>query len=106
MKNQVSLHALIDSGSMVYIMNKETEQKLQSVDLNTECIVKCENECTVYGQEVSVPTLVMPGQCDQLTLVLNVRKHLIHLLKQNSRYWHVMGKPKSNQQMTRELNIF
>lgn len=113
MKNQVSLHALIDSGSMACTMNEEAEEKLQSVGLCSESstldtdivLVGCgevqvkpkyiyQLEMNVYGQEVSVPTLVVPGQCDQLILGSNVIKHLIYHLKQNSSYWRVMEKPE------------
>lgn len=95
-------------------MNEEAEEKLQSVGLCSESstldtdvvLVGCggvqvkpkciyQLEINVYGQEVSVPTLVVPGQCDQLILGSNVIKHLIHHLKQNSSYWRVIEKPES-----------
>ena len=113
-KNQVSLHALIDSGSMACTMSEEAEQKLRSAglcsqgsEMNTDIVLvgcggmqvtpKCvfQLEMSVYGQEVSVPTLIVPGQHDQLILGSNVIKHLICQLKQTPSYWRVMNKPES-----------
>ena len=113
-KNQVSLHALIDSGSMACTMSEEAEQKLRSAglcsqgsEMNTDIVLvgcggmqvtpKCvfQLEMSVYGQEVSVPTLIVPGQHDQLILGSNVIKHLICQLKQTLSYWRVMNKPES-----------
>lgn len=78
---QVVLTALLDSGSMACTMNEEAERKLKcagivlepseirpdiiligcgDVNIRPESIYQLEME--VYGQAVSVPTLVVPGQ--------------------------------------------
>ena len=64
------------------------------VQVKPKCVYQL--EMNVYGrEEVSVPTLVVPGQHDQIILGSNVIKHLIHHLKQTQSYWRVMNKPES-----------
>lgn len=50
----------------------------------------------VYGKLVSVPTLVVPGQRDQLILGTNVFKFILTQLKQTSGYWNVMNRPDTS----------
>ena len=95
-------------------MNEEAEQKLriaglcpQGSEMNTDIVLvgcggvqvtpKCvfQLEISIYGQGVSVPTLIVPGQHDQLILGSNVIKHLIHQFKLTPSYWRVMNKPES-----------
>ncbi|KAL1248012.1 hypothetical protein QQF64_023388 [Cirrhinus molitorella] len=87
---EVILRALLDSGSMACTMNEEAERKLKSagvlltpseirpdimlvgcggVSIQPESIYQLEME--VYGRAVSVPTLVVPGQRDEMILVTN-----------------------------------
>ncbi|RXN22815.1 interleukin-1 receptor accessory -like 1-A isoform X3 [Labeo rohita] len=49
----------------------------------------------VYGKSVSVPTLVVPEQKDQLILGTNVIKFLLTQMKQDSGYWNVMNRPET-----------
>ncbi len=47
----------------------------------------------VYGCDVFVPCLVVPGQSDDLILGTNVIKHLVHRLKGSERYWELISTP-------------
>lgn len=112
---QVSLRALLDSGSMACTMNKEAECKLRSegvkltpskmhpnivlvgcggVSVQPESIYQLEME--VYGYPVSVPTLVVPGQRDEIILGTNVIKYIISQMKSTPGYWRVLSRPESS----------
>lgn len=45
----------------------------------------------VYGCDVIVPCLVVPGQGDDLILGTNVIKYLVHRLKNSDRYWELIS---------------
>ncbi len=47
----------------------------------------------VYGCDVFVPCLVVPGQSDDLILGTNIIKHLVHRLKGSERYWELISTP-------------
>ncbi|KAK0139130.1 hypothetical protein N1851_024295 [Merluccius polli] len=49
----------------------------------------------IYGQEAIVPTLVVPGQRDQMIVGTNLLKHLLRQFKQDPSYWRVMSKADS-----------
>lgn len=51
---------------------------------------------SVHGQEMSVHTLVVPGQHDQMIEGSNVIKHLLHQFKKDPSYWRVMNKADSS----------
>lgn len=51
-------------------------------------------EIEVYGQAVSVPTLLVPGKKDQMTVDTNVIKHILSQLKKTPSYWHVLSHPE------------
>lgn len=110
---QVLLQALLDSGSMACTMSEVAEQDLlnagilpEDSQLHTDIILvgcggvqvqpKCiyQLEMEVYGHVVSVPTLVVQGQRDQLILGTNVIKYLLCQFKQAPSYWRVMNKPE------------
>lgn len=109
---QVTLRALLDSGSMACTMNVEAEHKLKSagvaltpsethpdivlvgcggVNIQPESIYQLEME--VYGHAVSVPTLVVPGQRDEMILGTNVIKYIISQMKSTHGYWRVLNRP-------------
>lgn len=96
----VTLRALLDSGSMACTINKEAECKLKSagvvltssekrpdiilvgcggVNVQPESI--CHLEIEVYGYVVNVPMLVVPGQRDEMILGTNVIKYIISQMK-------------------------
>lgn len=112
---QVTLRALLDSGSMACTMNVEAERKLKSagvvlaptemrpdivlvgcggVSIQPESIYQLEIE--VYGHTVSVPTLVVPGQRDEMILGTNVIKYIISQMKSTHGYWRVLNRPESS----------
>ncbi|KAL7865118.1 hypothetical protein SRHO_G00103650 [Serrasalmus rhombeus] len=96
-------------------MNEEAEQKLKSsgivlqpsepcsaitlvgcggAQVQPKCIYEIEME--VYGHAVTVPTLVVPGQRDQMILGTNVIKHILSQLKKTPSYWRVLSQPESS----------
>lgn len=111
----VSFQALLDSGSMACTMNEEAEEMLKNagvalefsemqsnivlvgcggVHVQPKCVYQLEME--VYGQAVSVPTLLVPGQRDQMILGTNVIKHILSQLKKTPGYWRVLSHPESS----------
>lgn len=113
--DQVVLQALLDSGSMACTMNEDAEEELhkaglllESIQSSTDIVLvgcggvqvrpKCIHQLklNIYGQEVSVPTLVVPGQRDQMIVGTNVLKHLLRQVKQSPSYWRVMDKSDSS----------
>lgn len=63
------------------------------VQVRPKCIYNPKMQ--VYGYTFSVPTLVVPGQKDQLILGTNVIKHLLRQFKQSPHFWQVLSKPES-----------
>ena len=117
---EVVLRALLDSGSMTCTISEAAEQRLQNAVLSPELkevktgitLVGCggvhvQPKCmyqlkmVVYGHVISVPTLVVPGQQEDLILGTNVIKYLIGQLKQTPMYWRVVSKPET----TNELEV-
>lgn len=112
--NKVTVKALLDSGSMACKIIEEIERELlstglliQSDQLHAYVLligcggVKVKPKAThqlkidVYGQLVSIPTVVVPGQRDQLILGTNVIKYLLTQLKKTPSYWNVMNRPET-----------
>lgn len=112
LNDKVSVQALLDSGSMACTINGETERKLLSEGMPAQVdqsymdilLVGCggvkvkpsgvyQLKMDVYGKQLSVPTLVVPDQKDQLILGTNVIKFLLTQLKQDSNYWNVVNHP-------------
>lgn len=113
--DQIGLQALLDSGSMACTMSEGAEEELlkagllsESAQPNEDIIlvgcggVKVRPKCihqlklSVYGQEMNVPTLVVPGQRDQMIVGSNVLKHLLRQFKTDPSYWCVMNKVDSS----------
>ncbi|XP_062852675.1 retrovirus-related Pol polyprotein from transposon 297 [Trichomycterus rosablanca] len=120
--DKVLLQAVLDSGSMACTMSEEAEQELLKATVVPELGetptditlvgcggVKVQPKCIyqlkmkVYGYTVSVPTLVVPGQKDQLILGTNVIKYIIGQLKQSPVYWRVMNMPEAANELDIEL---
>lgn len=122
----VTLRALLDSGSMACTINKEAECKLKSagvvltssekrpdiilvgcggVNVQPESI--CHLEIEVYGYVVNVPMLVVPGQRDEMILGTNVIKYIVSQMKNVQGYWHVLSHPESsgNDDIAQFLNM-
>lgn len=113
--DQVALNALLDSASMACTMNEDAEEELHKAGLlpenpqsNPDIVLvgcggvqvrpKCiyQLKLSIYGQEVSVPTLVVPGQHDQMIIGTNVLKHLLRQFKKDPSYWRVMNRSDSS----------
>lgn len=113
--DQIRLQTLLDSGSMACTMSEDAEKELynagllpESIQSNEDIILvgcggvqvrpKCiyQLKLSVYGQEMSVPTLVVPGQRDQMIVGTNVIKHLLRQFKKDPSYWRVMSKADSS----------
>ncbi len=116
----VTCQGLLDTGSMACTINEGTEHKLLDacgtlesdqphanvllvgcggVQVKPKCIYQL--KMCVYGHSVIVPTLVVPGQKDQLIVGTNVIKYILSQLKQSQCYWRVMNQPN----FTREPEI-
>uniref|UniRef100_H3A9W5 Gypsy retrotransposon integrase-like protein 1 n=1 Tax=Latimeria chalumnae TaxID=7897 RepID=H3A9W5_LATCH len=110
--SQVTLGAMLDSGSMACTLSGLAEQKLNKAGIlsdqsqtDTDIVLvgcrgnhvhpKCayDIEMEVYGHRLIVPTLVVHEQCDELILGTNVIKHILHQFKQYNSYWRTMSKP-------------
>lgn len=50
-------------------------------------------EVTIYGFKLLIPTLVIPGQTDDMIVGSNVLKVLIRLMKGSDSYWNLLAKP-------------
>lgn len=113
-EDAVSLEALLDTGSMACTISEEAEQLLSDagseltphdtcpdmvlvgfggVKVKPKCIYDLKVE--VYGCTFQVPTLVVPGQQDQMILGTNVIKYLLKHFKQCPQFWQVLSKPES-----------
>lgn len=51
----------------------------------------CDLQLEIYGCTVSVPTLVVPGQVDELIIGTNVIKYLTRKLKESDKYWEIIS---------------
>lgn len=112
--DSIPLRALLDSGSMACTISEVAESRLLDAGLSLDqcemqaniMLVGCGGvqvapKCTyqlkmrVYEYEVSVPTLVVTGQRDELILGTNVLKFILSQFKQNPSYWRVVNRPES-----------
>lgn len=110
--DSLTVSAMLDTGSMACTLNDSIVSTLRehgvldNVDEEDTNIVlvgcggkrvfpKCtlELKLDVYGCDLIVPCLVVPGQGDDLILGTNVIKHLVHRLKDSDRYWELISTP-------------
>lgn len=54
-------------------------------------------DITVYGCRMTVPTLVVPGQTEDLIVGTNAIKRLMAQLRETNDYWRLMSMPSHNQ---------
>ncbi len=113
----VPLRALLDSGSMACTISEVAVSRLLDAGLTldpcemqanvmlvgcggVQVVPKCmyQLKMRVYEYEVSVPTLVVTGQRDELILGTNVLKFILSQFKQNPTYWHVVNRPESTEE--------
>ena len=50
-------------------------------------------EVVIYGFKLLIPTLVIPGQTDDMIVGSNAIKQLIHLMKKSEDYWRLLAAP-------------
>lgn len=110
MGGAVKMGGMLDSGSMACSISEKAEMKLREtgvitdhkqIDVNVTLIgcgglhvkPKCafDLEMEVYGCRMLVPTLVVPGQHDDLILGTNVIKHILHQSKLCESYWKTVS---------------
>ncbi len=111
---KVTLGAMLDSGSMACTLSDTAEMKLRkagvvdsSSELSTDVVlVGCGGlhvkpksvfnlTMEVYGLKMIVPTLVVPGQHDELIIGTNVIKHILRHFKQCEGFWRAVSGPTS-----------
>jgi len=107
----VQLKGMLDSGSMACTISENAVGKLGSVGVLPEkkhseeniVLIGCgglqtrpdglyDLDMQLYGVSFVVPTLVVPGQHDDLILGSNVIKHVTHVLKGGSDYWDIASR--------------
>uniref|UniRef100_A0A8C2FH10 Gypsy retrotransposon integrase-like protein 1 n=1 Tax=Cyprinus carpio TaxID=7962 RepID=A0A8C2FH10_CYPCA len=112
--DSIPLRALLDSGSMACTISEVAESRLLDagmsldqcemqanimligcggVQVTPKCIYQL--KMRVYEYEVSVPTLVVTGQREDLILGTNVLKFILSQFKQRPTYWRVVNRPES-----------
>ena len=108
----VKVGGMLDSGSMACSISEKAEMRLREtgvitdqkqIDVNVVLVgcgglrvrPKCafDIEMDVYGCKLLVPTLVIPGQHDELILGTNVIKHILRQSKLCDSYWRTVSGP-------------
>ena len=121
----VELKGMLDSGSMACSISQNAVEKLSSVLPQKQyseeniVLVGCGGLQTrpdgfydlhmqLYGVSFIVPTLVVPGQQDDLIVGSNVIKHVTHVLKSDSDYWDIASRDErqSNPEIEHFLSMF
>lgn len=109
--NSVQFKAMLDSGSMACSISERGVEKLSSACVLPEkqhseeniILVGCggletrpegfyDLEMQILGVSFVVPTLIVPGQLDDLIVGSNVIKHLLHELKSDDSYWDLASR--------------
>lgn len=105
-----TVSGMLDTGSMACSINEVVEQRLIAAGIldpaeNQEIDIVlvgcggqrahpkriCDLRLEVYGCAVVVPTLVVPGQVDELIIGTNVIKYLTHKFKESDKYWKMIS---------------
>lgn len=108
----VTLNAMLDSGSMACTISETAEMKLREAGViaahdrfSTDVVlIGCGGrrvmpksavylQMEVYGCKLTVPTLVVQGQHDEMILGTNVIKHILRQYKQCDAYWKAVSAP-------------
>ncbi|KAG1950297.1 hypothetical protein F2P79_010868 [Pimephales promelas] len=111
--HSVQLKGMLDSGSMACSISEHAIKKLSTAGVLPEkqhpkeniVLIGCDGlqtrpegfydlEIQLYGARCVVPTLVVPGQHDDLILGSNVIKHVIRVLKGDNDYWSMASRPE------------
>lgn len=111
--HSVQFKGMLDSGSMACSISEHAVEKLSSAGVLPEkqhpeeniVLIGCGGlqtrpegfynlEMQLYGARCVVPTLVVPGQHDDLILGSNVIKHVIRVLKGDNDYWNMASRPE------------
>ena len=105
------MKAMIDSGSMSCSISEAAAARLlqHCPDLNSSpaddiVVVGAgghhvypkavyDLEVVIYGFKLLIPTLVIPGQTDDMSVGSNAIKLLIHLMKMSEDYWRLLAAP-------------
>lgn len=121
---QSVLNGLLDSGSMACTMSTEGESKLHADGVLSQpsmipgnvVLVGCggltiQPKCTydleieVYGFKFIVPTLVVPGQKNELIVGSNVIRCVLQKMKAEQKYWEVISCQNSNPECEEFLEL-
>ncbi|KAK0131199.1 hypothetical protein N1851_034104 [Merluccius polli] len=111
-QSAVTLRSMLDSGSMACSLSSrvlpllETSNIVSSDSISPTSVVLfgcgglrtipvgvCELQMKVLDCNISVPTLIVDGQSDDLILGSNVIKHLIRVLKTSDDFWDKVSLP-------------
>lgn len=112
MMNDTVIGGMLDSGSMACSISENAEVRLREAGVITDqrridvdvVLIGCgrlrvkpkcafDVEMEVYGCKILVPTLVVPGQHDELILGTNVIKHVLRQSKLCESYWKTVSGP-------------
>lgn len=121
--NAVTLSGMMDSGSMACSISESAVEKLSAASVLPEKKQPAENvvligcgglqtkpegfydlEMDLYGMRIIVPTLLVPGQHDDLILGSNFIKHIIHVMKGVDDYWEIASRQSS--QLSPEIDHY
>lgn len=113
--NGPTFKALLDSGSMACTMSESAVKSLlqQCPDMTRKTaddyvIIGCgghrvspkdmyDLDVTVYGCRMIIPTMVVPGQTEQIILGSNAIKHILTQLKSTDGYWRLVSSSNDGQ---------
>ena len=125
--HHVQLRGMFDSGSMACSISEHAVEELRSAGVLPEkqrpegriVLIGCgglqtqaegfyDLEMMVYGVHCIVPTLVVPGQHDDLILGSNLIKHVTHVLKGGDDYWDIASRHghQADPEVERFLTMF
>lgn len=123
----VQLKGMLDTGSMSCSISENAVEKLRSGGVlpgkqqpeENIILIGCggletrpdgfyDLNMQLYGVSFTVPTLVVPGQHDDLIVGTNVLKHVTHVLKGGSEYWDLASRlePQSSPEVEQFLSMF
>lgn len=110
--HSVQLRGMLDTGSMACSISEHAVERLSSAGVLPErhrleeniVLIGCGGLQTqpegffdlgmqLYGVHCVVPTLVVPGQRDDLILGSNIIKHVIRVLKSDVDFWNMASRP-------------
>lgn len=114
-RNGLTFKALLNFGSMACTMSESAVKSLlqQCPDMTRKTaddyvIIGCgghrvspkdmyDLDVTVYGCRMIIPTMVIPGQTEQIILGSNAIKHILTQLKSTDGYWRLVSSSNNGQ---------